>query len=141
MHSWPPRESQPERENGTPPIGVISDSKLGPGHAGSAKSTLGRTSEMTPDGGGCTVFSAGLDSLGGLECTPFSPEIPHTGQNGQKSPQKGENPPFCTFFILYLYIFFLVPVGAPKWCFFNPNMGMGLKNTILGLAVALRKKL
>ena len=39
------------------------------------KSTLGGTSARTPDGW-CTVFSAGLDSLGGHDCTPFSPKIP-----------------------------------------------------------------
>ena len=39
------------------------------------KLTLGRTSEMTPEGW-CTVFSAGLGFLGGQYGTPFSPEIP-----------------------------------------------------------------
>ena len=50
--------------------GVISEVlkrvDLGPRHAGSAKSTLWRTSEMTPDGW-CTVFSATLDSMGGRD--------------------------------------------------------------------------
>ena len=54
----------------------------------------------------------------------------------------GAPPPPCTFFSLYLYNFFLVPAGAPKGCFFNPNMGTGFKkNTTLGLVVALQKKL
>ena len=85
---------------------------LGPGRAGSAKLTLGRASEMTP------VFSAGLDSLEGQECPPFSQEIPHNGQNVPKSPQKGGYPPFARFYLAPLYIFFLVPAGAPQWCFF-----------------------
>ena len=46
---------------------------------------------MTPDGW-CTVFSAGLDSLGGQDCTTFSPEIPTNGQNDQqKCPQQKVN--------------------------------------------------
>ena len=54
---------------------VLPRVNLGRGHAGSAKLTLGRTSARTPDGW-CTVFSAGLDFLGGQDCTPFSPKIP-----------------------------------------------------------------
>ena len=50
------------------PSGVISEVlprvDLGPRHAGSAKLTLGRTSEMTQEGR-CTVFSDGLHCLGG----------------------------------------------------------------------------
>ena len=80
---------------------------------------------MTPDGW-CTVFSK-------------SQQMAKMIQNHLT--WGGGTPLFCTFFILYLYNFFLVPAGAPKWCFFNPNMGTGLKNTILGLVVALRKKL
>ena len=49
------------------------------------KYTLGRASEMTPEGR-CTVFSAGLDSLGGQYGTPFSPGNP------QKVLQKGVPP-------------------------------------------------
>ena len=86
---------------------------LGPRRAGSAKLTLGRASEMTPDGW-CTVFSAGLYPLGGQECTPFSPEISTNGQNDPKSPQKGGYPPFYTFFILSLYNFFPGAGPGPK---------------------------
>ena len=89
---------------------------------------------MTPDGW-CTVFSAGLDSMGGQECTPFSPEIPHSGQNGPKSPQKGRGyPPFCTFLSCTSIIFFLEPAGrggnkggqaARQGAFFSPPPGGG----------------
>ena len=96
---------------------------------------------MTPMGG--VVFSAGLDSLGGQECTPFSPEIPHNGQNGPKSPQKGGGGP--PFFVRFLsctsIIFFMVPVGAPKWCFFNPNMGTGFKKHHFGACIGSPKKI
>ena len=65
---------QVSRENGTPTFG---GHLRGPseGRFCHPKSTLGRISEMTPEGR-CTVFSADLDSLGGQDCTPFSPEIP-----------------------------------------------------------------
>ena len=66
---------------------------LGPTHAGSAKSTLGRISEMTPEGW-CTVFSAGLDSLGGQDCTTVFTGNP---QNRQKGPKIGV-PPFLAIF-------------------------------------------
>ena len=79
VQSWPPQGIQVSRENGTPPFGVISEvlpranfvllAGLGP------KLALGRTSEMTPEAW-CTVFSAGLGSLGGQYGTQFSPEIP-----------------------------------------------------------------
>ena len=79
-----PSQGIHSRENGTPPTGVISEVlprvDLGPGHAGRAKSTLGRASEMAPDGW-YTVFSASLDSLGGQDCAPFSAKI------AQKCPQ------------------------------------------------------
>ena len=59
---------QASRENGTPPMG---GHLRGPPEGqfctpcmSRAKSTLGSTSEMTPDGW-CTVFSAGLDSWEG----------------------------------------------------------------------------
>ena len=75
---WSPRESKPADKTVHHPSGVISEvlprANLGPGHARSTKLTLGRTSEMTPEGW-CTVFSAGLDSLGGQYGTPFPPEI------------------------------------------------------------------
>ena len=48
---------------------------LGPGHARSAKHTLGRASEMTHDRWRA-VFSAGLHPLGDQTGTPFSPKIP-----------------------------------------------------------------
>ena len=41
-------------------------------------------------------------------------------------------PPFCTFFILYLYTFFPGACRSPKMVFFNPNMGTGLKNPHFG---------
>ena len=94
-------------------------SNWAPRHAGSANSTLGRASEMTSDGW-CTVFSAGLDSLGGQQYTPFSPEIPQNGQNGPKSPQKGGTSFFARFLSCTSIIFFLVPAGGPKWCFLTP---------------------
>ena len=69
VHSWPPRESKPAEKTVHHPWGVISEGLprvnfalpacLGP------KSTLGSTSEMTP-------YGAGLDSLGGQDCTQFS---------------------------------------------------------------------
>ena len=59
--------------------------------------------------GWCTVFSAGLDSLGGHDWTPFSLEIPRNAQNHLK---KGNF--FCTFFILYIYNFFPGAVPEPK---------------------------
>ena len=40
----------------------------------------------------CTVFSAGLDSLGGQSGTPFSPEIPKS----PKSAQNRDTPPLNT---------------------------------------------
>ena len=95
---------------------------------------------MTPDGW-CSVFYAGLDSLGGQECTPFSPEIPHNGQNGPKTPQKGVYPPFCTFFILYLYNFFPGASRSPKMVFFYPNMGTGLKKHHFGALAGTRNKI
>ena len=52
------------------------------------KLTLGRTSEMTPEGR-CTVFSADLHSLRGLSGTPFSEGNP---QNRQKVPKIGGTP-------------------------------------------------
>ena len=67
---------------------------LGPRHTGRAKSTLGRTSEMTLEGR-CTVFSADLDSLGGQDCTPFSPEIPKISK---KYPKQGYPPFFWPIF-------------------------------------------
>ena len=63
-------------------------------HAGSAKYTLGRTSEMTHDGW-CTVFSAGLHPLG----RPIWHTV-FTGnpQNCQKVPKIGVPPLFDQFF-------------------------------------------
>ena len=69
-----------------PRVDFVLPACLGP------KSTLGRTSEMTPDGW-CTIFSAGLDSLGGQYGTPFSPEIPKIAK---KCPKRGY-PPFGPF--------------------------------------------
>ena len=108
VQSWPPRESKPAEKTIHHPWGVISEVLPRVGFTLPAcpwpKYTVGRTSEMTPHGW-CTVFSAGLASLGGQKCTPFSPKIPRNGQNGPKSPQKGGTPIFCTLFILYLYNF------------------------------------
>ena len=78
----------------------------------------------------CTVFSAGLDSLGGQDCTPFSPEIPRNAQNHLK---KGGKNPYCTFFILYIYKFFSWHrlraqkgvILTPKWEPRQNNMGFG----------------
>ena len=57
------------------------------------------------------------------------------------APGRG-TPLFCTFFIVYLYnFFFLVPAGAPKWCFFNPNMGTGLKKHHFGACSGSPKKI
>ena len=79
VQSWPPRDSKPAEKTVHRPSEVIPEVlpkvDLCPRHAGRAKSTLGRTSEMTPDGW-CTVFAAGLDSMGSQKCTTFSPEIP-----------------------------------------------------------------
>ena len=72
------RECKPAEKTVHHPSGVISEVlprvNLGLRHAGSAKLTLGRTSEMTPEGW-CTVFSAGLDSLTCLAHS-FHREIP-----------------------------------------------------------------
>ena len=68
------------------------------------KLALGRTSEMTPEGW-CTVFSAGLDSLGGpVRHTVFT----GNPQNRQKVPKKS---PGVLYVVppppnLYLYNFF-----------------------------------
>ena len=78
VKSWPPKESKSAEKTVHHPSGgseVLPRVDLGLRHAGSAKSTLGRTSEITPKGRGA-VFSADLDSLGGQDCTLFSPEIP-----------------------------------------------------------------
>ena len=84
-----PRECKPAEKTVHHSSGVISEVlptvNLGLGHAGSAKLTLGRTSEMTPEGW-CTVFSAGLHSLGGgavwhTVLTGKSPISPKSAQN------------------------------------------------------------
>ena len=58
------------------------------------KSSLGRTSERTPEGR-CAVLSADLDSLGGQDCTPFSPQI---SKISKKCPKQGYPPPFWPIF-------------------------------------------
>ena len=47
------------------------------------------------------------------------------------------------FFIVcaYIYFFPLVSVRAPKWCFFNPNMGTGLKKHHFGASSGSPKKI
>ena len=56
--------------------------------------------------------------------------------------KRGYTPFFARFLSCTSIIFFLVPAGAPKWCFFKPQYGSEVKkNTTLGLVVALRKKL
>ena len=118
VQSWPPKESK-----------LAEKTVLGPRHAGSAKSTLWRTSEMTPDGW-FTVFSASLDSMGGQDYPPFPPKIPHNGPN---SPQKRGNPPFFTVLSCTPINVFLVPAHGPKRCFINPEMGAALiKYGVLG---------
>ena len=100
---------------------------------------------MTPDGW-CTVFSAGLDSLGGQDCTQFLLEIP---QNGPKSPR---GPPLHVFLSCTSIIFFLVPAQSPKRCYLNPKMvpllglGMGIPVTqygpfgpIIGLGITIAR--
>ena len=104
VQSWPPRESKPAGKPVHHPSGVISEVlprvDLGPRHAGSAKLTHGRTSEMTPDGW-CTVFSAGLDSLGGQDSHSFHRKSPRMAKMAQNHLKKG-GPPF-------LHVFYIVP--------------------------------
>ena len=65
---WPPRQCKPAEKAVHLPSGVISEVLPRVNFALPAcpgpKSTLGGTSEMTPEGR-CTVFSAGLHCLGG----------------------------------------------------------------------------
>ena len=73
---WPPRESKPADKT-VHPSGVISE-VLPRAHFVllASRAQIGsRTSGIAPEGR-CAVFSASLDSLGGQDCTPFSPEIP-----------------------------------------------------------------
>ena len=100
MSYWSPRESKPAEKTVHHPSRVISEvlprancvllACPGP------KLALGRTSEMNREGW-CTVFSAGLDSLGGQYGTPFPPEIPKIAK---KCP-KGGYPPLTNFSVRY----------------------------------------
>ena len=132
-----------EHIDDTPPIGGHLRGPprvdLGPGHAESAKLTLGRASEMTPDGR-YTVFSAGMDSLGGQECTSFSPEIPQNGQNGPKSPPKGGTPPLHVLYLVPLYIFFPGASRSPKMGGFKLQYGNGVKKHHFGAPAGTIKK-
>ena len=96
---------------------------------------------MTSSDGWCTVFSAGLDSLGGQERAPFSPEIPQMAKMAQNHLKKGGTPIFCTVFILYLYNFFTGADRSPKIVFFYPYVRTGLKKHHFGACGGSPKKL
>ena len=123
------------------PPGVISEVlprvDLGPGHAGSTKSTLGMTSEMTPMGG--VPFSLLAWIPGGQDCTPFSQEIPKISKKCPKQPPgaiRGPPPPN-----LYLYKNFRRTTTSPKVVFFNPVPILGLKKHHFGALAGTRKKI
>ena len=102
VQSWPSRESKPAEKTAHRPSGIISGVlprvELGPGHAGSAKLTLGRTSEMTPDGW-CTVFSAGLDSGKAKTAHRFHRKSPNWPKWPKITSKRG-GPPFLHGFYL-----------------------------------------
>ena len=83
------------------------------------------------------------DQFSSIACIPIVATIlhcvcPQKGQNSQKSPKKWKKSKKNTFLSCASINFFLVPARAPKWRFFNPNMGTGLKTPLLGVH-ALRK--
>ena len=100
-------------------------------------STLRKTSAMTPDGGVPFSLLVGIpwEARGAHR---FHRKSPKMAQNHLK---RGKPPFLHVFYLVPLQVFSWCWPEPQKWCFFNPNMGTGLKNTTLGLVLALRKKL
>ena len=90
---WPPRGCRPAEKTVQHPSGVISEALprvyLCPRHAGSAKYTLGSTSEMTPKGVvpfsllACILWETSLAHRFHWK----SPKLPKSAQNRSKHPQ------------------------------------------------------
>ena len=68
----------------------------------------------------CTVFSAGLYSIGGQDCTPFSPEIPQNAQTRGQTRTLDSSQRDVPVYVVFMQG---VPVG---WGHFEVILGASL---------------